>query len=58
MDEIKLTAEEREERINRIIQGLKDLGYEPSDAVRISSLFSSAEKVVDEVAELDDLCIT
>ena len=55
MDEIKLTAEEREERINHILQGLKDLGYEPSDAVRISSLFSSAEKVVDEVTKLDNV---
>lgn len=63
MDESKavtITPEEREERIRRILEGLKELGcFPPGSEAKMSSIFCLAlglsDQKADEVVELDEV---
>ena len=55
-----LTAEEREERLRHILEGLKELGCFPAGTdAKMSSLFCAAfglgDQKADEVIELNDV---
>ena len=57
MPEIKLSEEEREERIRHILKGLCELGCIPSEPAKISALFSVAlglsEQESNKIVNLD-----